>query len=247
MASEGEVKLLGAWQSPYVLRARIALNVKSVPYEFQQENILETKSELLLKSNPVHKKVPVLIHAGRPVSESLVIVEYIDEVWSGREPILPSDPYDRAVSRFWTTFIDDKWFPSFKSILLSSSEDVRNAAKEDVTRGLTLLENVFAELSKGRKFFGGDKIGYLDIAFGCFLSWIRVTQRVCKISLIDEFTTPGLFKWAEQFCADVAVKDVLPNAFTCSFWVGFRGRDSAIIVLGVESCCGKRQCLLFCC
>ncbi|KAF6176433.1 hypothetical protein GIB67_010070 [Kingdonia uniflora] len=31
--------------------------------------------------NPVHKKVPVLIHNGKPISESLIVVQYVDEVW----------------------------------------------------------------------------------------------------------------------------------------------------------------------
>jgi len=103
-----EVKVLGAWPSPFVMRPRIALNLKGVGYEFLEEEI-GTKSELLLKSNPVYKKIPVLIHNGKPISESMIIVEYIDEVWAdGKASILPSDPYDRAIARFWAVYIDDK-------------------------------------------------------------------------------------------------------------------------------------------
>jgi glutathione S-transferase len=40
---KSEVKLLGAWPSPFVMRARIALNVKAIEYEFLQE-MLELKS-----------------------------------------------------------------------------------------------------------------------------------------------------------------------------------------------------------
>ena len=101
------MKILGAWASPFVMRARISLNIKSVDYEFLQEN-LSSKSELLLKSNPVHKKIPVLIHGDKAISESLVIVQYIDEVWTSSESILPSDPYDRAIARFWAAYLDEK-------------------------------------------------------------------------------------------------------------------------------------------
>ncbi|KHN06984.1 Putative glutathione S-transferase [Glycine soja] len=52
-------------------------------------------ADLLLKYNPVYKKVPVFVHNEKPIAESLVIVEYIDETWKNN-PILPSDPYQRA-------------------------------------------------------------------------------------------------------------------------------------------------------
>ena len=105
--AKNDVKLLGAWPSPFVMRARIALNIKSVDYELLEEK-LGSKSQLLLQSNPVYKKVPVLIHENKPICESLIIVQYIDEAWSSGPSILPSDPYDRAIARFWGVYIDDK-------------------------------------------------------------------------------------------------------------------------------------------
>ena len=56
----------------------------------------------------VNKKIPVLIHDGKPVCESLTIVQYIDEVWSDKAPLLPSDPYQKAQARFWADFVDKK-------------------------------------------------------------------------------------------------------------------------------------------
>lgn len=105
--AKNDLKVLGAWPSPYVMRARIALNIKSLDYEFLEETF-GSKSQLLLQSNPVHKKIPVLIHGDKPICESLVIVEYIDEVWASGPSILPSHPYDRATARFWASYIDEK-------------------------------------------------------------------------------------------------------------------------------------------
>ncbi|XP_039008994.1 glutathione S-transferase U16-like [Hibiscus syriacus] len=64
---ESNMKVLGAWSSPFVMRVRIALHLKSLNYEYAEENMMQGKSELLLKSNPVHKKAPVLIHGGNPI------------------------------------------------------------------------------------------------------------------------------------------------------------------------------------
>ncbi|KAI8572361.1 hypothetical protein RHMOL_Rhmol01G0192700 [Rhododendron molle] len=205
-----DVKLLGAWPSPFVNRVQIALNLKSVDYELIEENF-STKSELLLKSNPVHKRIPVLIHGDKPITESLIIVQYIDEVWTSGPTLLPSDPYDRAMARFWAAYIDDKLFPSIKELRSTEAEEAKATIAQHMTEGLVLLEETFAKCSKGKDFFGGDNIGYLDIAFGSGLAWLRVVEMMTDVKLLDEAKMPGLFDWAERFCSHGAVKDVVPE------------------------------------
>ena len=38
-----------------------------------------------------------------------------------------------------------------------------------------------------------------------------MTEKVNGVKLLDEAKTPGLVKWAEKFCADAAVKSVMPE------------------------------------
>ncbi|KAG8364809.1 hypothetical protein BUALT_Bualt18G0037300 [Buddleja alternifolia] len=105
-----EVVLVDAYFSMFGMRVRMALAEKGVEYESREEDFPANKSALLLEMNPVQKKIPVLIHKGKPICESLIIVEYIDDVWKDNKSplLLPSDPYKRAQARFWTDFIDKK-------------------------------------------------------------------------------------------------------------------------------------------
>ncbi|XP_020243719.1 glutathione S-transferase U17-like [Asparagus officinalis] len=209
--AEEEVKILGAWPSPFVMRPRIALNLKGVKYEFLEE-VLGAKSELLMKSNPVYKKIPVMIHNGKPVNESMIIVEYIDEAWAdGKPAILPADPYDRAVARFWAVYIDDKIFPCMKATLMAQTDEAKTEAGSQASTSLQLLEEAFKTCSKGQGFFGGETIGSLDIALGCYLGWIRATEKMTGVDLLTVEKTPLLAAWAERFCADEAVKEVMPE------------------------------------
>ncbi|OIT22800.1 PREDICTED: probable glutathione S-transferase [Nicotiana attenuata] len=196
------VKLLGLWYSPFSHRVEWALKIKGVEYEFIEEN-LQNKSPLLLQSNPVHKKIPVLIHNGKPVAESMVILEYIDEAFEGPS-ILPKDPYDRAIARFWAKFLEDKVLAVGKSFFLKGEEQEKG--KEEAYEMLKILDN---EL-KDKKFFTGDKIGLADIAANFVGLWLGVFEEASGVVLVTSEKFPNFCAWRDEYINCSQNKEYLP-------------------------------------
>jgi len=61
------------------------------------------KPDSLIKLNP-RGLVPALEYDNKPLYESTVVCEFLEEAYSDHGPhILPNDPYDRARSRIWWT------------------------------------------------------------------------------------------------------------------------------------------------
>ncbi|XP_021715428.1 glutathione S-transferase U7-like [Chenopodium quinoa] len=198
-----KVKLFGVWSSPYSRRIKLALKLKIIPFEYVEEE-LSNKSCLLVKYNPVHKMIPVLVHNEKPILESLIILEYIDAIWKDH-PLLPQDPYERAQARFWAKFIDNELLPSVWRTFLSKEEEKDKTKKE----ASMLLKTLESQL-KDKCFFGGDKLGYLDIVANVVAFWIERVQEVVGIELISQENFPILCSWIERFYDVSIAKECLP-------------------------------------
>jgi glutathione S-transferase len=105
-------------------KVRICLAEKAVAWDSHQVDLLnaENLSPEYLAINP-NGVVPAFVHDGRPVIESAVMCEYIDEVWPGEPKLTPDDPVARADMRAWLRFIDEVpsmavRVPSFQNVFL---------------------------------------------------------------------------------------------------------------------------------
>ncbi|KAF3443070.1 hypothetical protein FNV43_RR16991 [Rhamnella rubrinervis] len=185
-----EIILLDFWASMFGMRVRIALAEKGIKYEYKEQDLVN-KGSLLLQMNPVHKKIPVLIHNGKPICESLVIVEYLDEVWKGEAPLLPSDPCQRAHARFWADFMGKEVYDVGKKVYMSKGEE-QEATKKEFFDTLKLLEGELGD----ELYFGGDTFGFVDISLITFYSWFYTYETYGKFSI--EAECPKLIAWAKR-------------------------------------------------
>ncbi|GAU41828.1 hypothetical protein TSUD_177390 [Trifolium subterraneum] len=206
-SNKEEVKLFGIVQSPFVTRVEIALKLKGIEYKYEEEK-WGNFSDTLIKYNPVYKKVPVFVHNDKHLSESLVILEYIDETWK-QNPILPSDPYKRALGRLWSNFIDDKCLNGVRKAVFTLDENEREKSIEEIEVVLQFLENELKD-----KFFGGEKIGLVDISAVFIAFWLPIIQEVKGITLFNFEKFPKLYNWSQDFNNHPIVKEKLPTRET---------------------------------
>ncbi|KAI3448583.1 hypothetical protein Pfo_005248 [Paulownia fortunei] len=202
--SRGEkVKLLGTGVSPFEWRIIWALKWKGIEFEFIQEDV-SNKSSLLLDKNPVYKMIPVLIHGQNSISESLIILEYIDETWK-QNPILPEDPMKRACARFWAKFSEDKILEPSR-LAFHYAADKQAEGVKLMAEGLEILEGEI----RGKKFFGGDGVGYLDIVVGWIAYWLHFSQEAGGYKVMDSSKYPGIDLWMKNFLEVDIIKENLP-------------------------------------
>ncbi len=92
------LKLYTYFRSSAAYRVRIALNLKNLPYEAIPVHLVKDGGEHLKEDyrrvNPVGA-VPALADRELSLSQSLAIIEYLDEAYP-YPPLLPGDPVARA-------------------------------------------------------------------------------------------------------------------------------------------------------
>nr|XP_039260530.1 glutathione S-transferase omega-1-like [Styela clava] len=211
--TKGKLRFYNMRYCPYALRARLMLTLKEV--NFETINIhLGKKPEWFLEKFSAGT-VPVIEIDEKILGESLVIAEYIDEVYSKPgEQIVPKDPYERARARMLISNL----FPKVISAVYQRLKKEENW-KVDFYKYFDKIEKILAE----KNFFAGDVLGYADYMIW---PWMRYFGPHCVDDALTEGRFPSLERWLAAMKKDpVVVKCAIPPNILAKFAEAYATRE----------------------
>ena len=196
------MKLYTFFRSSASFRVRIALNVKGLSYEQVPIHLRRGGGEQFTASykqiNP-QSLLPTLENEGRYLTQSLAIIEYLEEQYPA-PPLLPKNAADRAWVRSMALVIACEVHPIQNLRVLNYVKKEYNQTDEQVNRwaqhwidlGLASLEQMISAQTERGKFCFSDTPTLADIClvpqlgnarrFGCDLSRypnIMSIEKVC--------------------------------------------------------------------
>jgi glutathione S-transferase len=170
------ITLYDAARCPYCARVRIVLAEKGVELEVVEIDLSDRPAWLYEKN--ATGRVPVLEEDGRPLPESAVIMEFLEERYP-EPPLLPPDPADRAFVRL-LVFRDEELTDPYYAFRRGEE-----GAAEELDAVLSRLDAMLGELP----YLGGVEYGLADIAY---VPWLLRARDMLGVDLAG---FPSLSAW----------------------------------------------------
>jgi maleylacetoacetate isomerase/maleylpyruvate isomerase len=176
------VKLYTYFRSSAAFRVRIALNLKGLAYEPAFVHLAkgEQREPGYGSLNP-QGLVPTLEDGGRLLTQSLAIIEYLEETHPN-PPLLPKGPYARARARSLALLVACEIHPlnnlrtltHLKKELGQSEEQVNAWYRHWIADGMAKLEAAMAKTPGTGRYSQGDAPGIADC---CLVPQVFNAQR----------------------------------------------------------------------
>ena len=178
------VVLYGYWRSLATFRVRAALNLKGIPY---RESIIDlSKGEQF--SQPYHSLnpqnvLPLLDHNGLRLTQSLAIVEYINDTWP-QNSLLPADAAGkarvRALAQIAIADVHPLIVPRVRNFLEQEfglgEADRLKWIRHWFSKGSEAIEARLAGEGLSGLYAHGDQVSLADLALASHVAGARLFQ-----------------------------------------------------------------------
>jgi maleylacetoacetate isomerase len=184
-ATHSDFALYGYFRSSAAFRARIALSLKGIKPELRFVHLIRDGGDQhrpgYAAINP-QKLIPALAHDGHLITQSLAIIEYLDEVVP-EPPLLPKDVYGRARARELANVVACDIHPInnlrvgqyMKNTYGTSDDDIARWHRHWIRTGFDALETMLATSPQTGAYCHGDTPTIADI---CLIPQCANARRV---------------------------------------------------------------------
>jgi glutathione S-transferase len=201
------VLLIGMFDSPFVRRVAVSMRLLEIPYEHADWSV-GRDFDRIRAYNPLGRVPTLVLDDGEVLSESAVILDYLDGLVGPARALLPAGGTERraALKRM--------------ALAMGAAEKGRDQIYEQAFRppdkryapwiercrtqmhgGLTELER-YCEARGGQPWLIGDKLSQADITVTCAITFLRESLRPVDLStpyprltaLVDRCETGPAFK-----------------------------------------------------
>jgi glutathione S-transferase len=163
--------------SSFCHKALMALYENNTPFTPQIVNLMDPKESADFKAMWPVRKFPVLRDGDRMIPESSIIIEYLDQHYSGKTPLIPKDPEQAQETRLRDRLCDlYLHLPMQKVIGDRMRPDGKNdphgveEAKAQIETSLRMLDEFMAK----RTWIAGDAFTMADCAAAPPLFYINM-------------------------------------------------------------------------
>ncbi len=184
------LKLCGFSASNYYNKVKLALLEKGVPFEEELAWVGETDKT----ASPLGK-VPYLKTDAGPISESTMILEYIEDAYP-QNPLLPADIFAAAKVRELVRYLELHLELVARNVYPEAffGGKVSDTAKEKVGQQLEKNVAAFAKLTRFSPFIAGDSFTLADCAAAVHLPLVSSATKII---------------YGKDYLADLPVRDYL--------------------------------------
>jgi glutathione S-transferase len=201
------IKVVSFKICPFVQRVTAHLEAKNIPYEVEYIS-LKNKPDWFHKISPLGQVPVIVTEKGISLFESDVIIEFLEDEYGPLNSSLSNDM--KANERAWSYQASKHY--------LSQCSVMRSPTKIDLEQRYSKLRKSFERVEDvltGDKFFSGEEIGKVDVAWIPLLHRAKILEDHSCYNMLEGLDK--VIKWQEELLKLNVVNKSVSSDFLESF------------------------------